>query len=125
MASLHASIKGPSAGPSITSATAPCTPSDWPEQGPIDLRVHDLPHGSSSLEWWYVNCHLQTHDSDLAVFAAFFRQAAGRDPVSGEVRHTHSVAWAVSLPSPLQRCDPFVGDPAPRHTGDVWGVRGT
>lgn len=98
MASRHASIQGPFAGLSVTAATAPVTPSDWPEPGPIDLRVHDLPHASSSLEWWYVNCHLETRDGEIGVFAAFFRQAAGRDPVSGEVRHTHSVAWAVSLP---------------------------
>src|SRR6185295_15431618 len=36
------------------------TPLDWPAPGPIDLRVHDLPHTSSALEWWYVNTQLET-----------------------------------------------------------------
>src|SRR6478609_8118648 len=51
-------------------------PADWPGAGPIDLGVHDLPHGSSTLEWWYANGHLKTADGrNLSFFAAFFRQA--------------------------------------------------
>ena len=33
-------------------------PADWPGPGPIDLDLHDLPHASSTMEWWYVNTHL-------------------------------------------------------------------
>src|SRR3954467_7838265 len=33
-------------------ARNPAWPSDWPEDGPIDLDVHDRPHASSDLEWW-------------------------------------------------------------------------
>src|SRR5260221_11220506 len=50
-------------------------PADWPGPGPIDLAVHDLPHGSSSLEWWYMNSHVVTTDvRHLPFFAAFFLQ---------------------------------------------------
>jgi geranylgeranyl pyrophosphate synthase/predicted secreted hydrolase len=73
-------------------------PADWPRAGPIDLQVHDLPHSSASLEWWYVNAHLETLEGrELGIFAAFFRQARGRGE-RGELRYTHSVAWALSDP---------------------------
>lgn len=72
---------------------------DWPEPGPIDLGVHDLPHDSSTLEWWYVNCHLELEDGrELAIFAAFFRQLASDPRTSGPRLYTHSVAYGVSLP---------------------------
>jgi len=72
-------------------------PSDWPEQGPINLEIHDLPHRSSSTEWWYVNSHFETVDGHkLSIFAAFFRIANGRDKVTKEVEYAHSVTWAIS-----------------------------
>lgn len=72
-------------------------PSDWPGQGPINLEIHDLPHRSSSTEWWYVNSHLETVDGHkLSIFAAFFRIAYGRDKVTKEVEYAHSVTWAIS-----------------------------
>src|SRR4051812_30408402 len=74
------------------------TPADWPAAGPIDLRVHDLPHASSVLEWWYVNTHLETMAGrKYGIFAAFFRQATGRN-AAGAVEYAHSVAWALSDP---------------------------
>jgi geranylgeranyl pyrophosphate synthase/predicted secreted hydrolase len=71
---------------------------DWPGPGPIDLAVHDAPHASSTLEWWYVNGHLELEGGQkVAVFAAFFRQLA-RDGQDGRERaYTHSVAWGMSL----------------------------
>ena len=30
---------------------------DWPDAGPLDLTLHDLPHCSSATEWWYYNMH--------------------------------------------------------------------
>ena len=33
---------------------------DWPDVGSIDLTLHDLPHHSSAMEWWYLNAHLET-----------------------------------------------------------------
>lgn len=71
---------------------------DWPGPGPIDLGVHDAPHASSTLEWWYLNAHLELDGGQrVAVFAAFFRQLA-RDAGPGVAReYTHSVAWGLSL----------------------------
>jgi geranylgeranyl pyrophosphate synthase/predicted secreted hydrolase len=72
-------------------------PADWPAPGPIDLAVHDLPHASSALEWWYVNTHFETEDGrELALFAAFFRELKGRHPVTGEPEYAHSITWALS-----------------------------
>jgi geranylgeranyl pyrophosphate synthase/predicted secreted hydrolase len=71
-------------------------PEDWPDPGPIDLRIHDLPHESASLEWWYVNSHVRTMSGrEFAVFAAFFRQACGSDPTTHQIRYAHSVSWAL------------------------------
>ena len=71
-------------------------PIDWPGSGPIDLTVHDLPHASSTTEWWYQNGHLTSEDGrNFAFFAAFFRQVKGKDPVTKAPDYGHSVTWAV------------------------------
>lgn len=81
-------------------AAAPARPADWPAPGPIDLAVHDRPHGSSTLEWWYVNCHLTTASGrEVSVFAAFFRQLAGVDEATGTRVYAHSVSFAFSDPA--------------------------
>ncbi len=68
-------------------------PTDWPAPGAIDLATQDLPHASSTTEWWYVNSHLTTADGrPLSVFAAFFRIATGKDA------YAHSLTWAISDP---------------------------
>jgi len=73
-------------------------PQDWPVAGPIDLELHDPPHATSTLEWWYVNCHLELDAGhEVSVFAAFFRQVIGVDD-SGAARYAHSVSWALSEP---------------------------
>jgi geranylgeranyl pyrophosphate synthase/predicted secreted hydrolase len=70
---------------------------DWPEAGPIDLAVHDLPHRSSATEWWYVNTHVKTIDGlELSLFAAFFRIIKGKDETTGEPTYAHSCTWALS-----------------------------
>ena len=75
----------------------PTFPSDWPGEGPIDLRVHDLPHGSSTTEWWYVNAHLETADRRrLSIFAAFFRIVTGQNATTKAQEYAHSVTWAIS-----------------------------
>ena len=72
-------------------------PADWPEGGRINLAVHDLPHRSSTTEWWYQNCHFQTADGrQMSLFAAFFRIAKGQHPVTKDVEYAHSVTWALS-----------------------------
>ena len=53
-------------------------PKDWPAEGElIDLKQHDLPHRSSSTEWWYMHAHLDGKNEKgeprkLAMFASFF-----------------------------------------------------
>jgi geranylgeranyl pyrophosphate synthase/predicted secreted hydrolase len=70
---------------------------DWPGDGPIDLAVHDLPHASSTTEWWYTNAHVRTADGrDISVFASFFRIAAGKDEATGEIQYAHSLTWALT-----------------------------
>ena len=81
-------------------SAAPTRPTDWPGEGPIDLAVHDLPHASSTLEWWYVNCHLETEDGrELSLFASFFRTAVGRDEPTGAYAYAHALTWALVDPA--------------------------
>lgn len=88
-------------GPSVEGRPGPLDPvwpSDWPGEGPIDLDVHDRPHASSVLEWWYVNAQLEMAGGRrYGVFAAFFRQATGRN-LRGETEYAHSITWALSDP---------------------------
>lgn len=71
-------------------------PADWPAPGPIDLRVHDLPHASATTEWWYVNSHLATASGRaFSLFAAFFRVVVKKHP-DGRLEHAHSMTWALS-----------------------------
>ncbi len=72
-------------------------PVDWPADGPIDLDLHDLPHGSSSTEWWYLNTHLQSASGkSISLFASFFRIIKGRNEETGEDEHAHSLTWAIA-----------------------------
>jgi geranylgeranyl pyrophosphate synthase/predicted secreted hydrolase len=72
-------------------------PADWPQPGPIDLSLHDLPHRSSTTEWWYMNTHFQSADGRrLSLFAAFFRIVKGRHPETKAPEYAHSVTWAIS-----------------------------
>jgi geranylgeranyl pyrophosphate synthase/predicted secreted hydrolase len=74
-------------------------PADWPNGGALDLATHDLPHASSTLEWWYVNAHLETDSGrDVSLFASFFRTAVGRDDATGEYVYAHALTWAVVDP---------------------------
>lgn len=74
-------------------------PSDWPTGALVHLATQDLPHASSTLEWWYVNAHLETESGrDLSLFASFFRTAVGRDESSGEYVYAHALTWALVDP---------------------------
>ena len=76
--------------------SSPLRPGDWPQAGPLDLSVHDLPHASSTTEWWYLNAHLRTASGRaLSVFGAFFRIAAEKG-ADGKTVYAHSLAWALS-----------------------------
>jgi geranylgeranyl pyrophosphate synthase/predicted secreted hydrolase len=73
-------------------------PADWPPvDSEIDLAIHDLPHRSSTTEWWYVNSHLKTDtDRNFSLFASFFRLATGENEQTQEAEYAHSVIWAIS-----------------------------
>ncbi len=69
---------------------------DWPPPGPIDLAVHDLPHDSSTLEWWYVNTHLSARDGRrFSLFASFFRVEIEAAAPGRARRHGHHLIWAI------------------------------
>lgn len=71
-------------------------PSDWPVDGPIDLQVHDKPHASSTIEWWYQNTHLSSSKgNNFSLFASFFRIAIDRDELTQSYKYAHSITWAL------------------------------
>lgn len=79
-------------------ASARLTRTDWPDPGPIDLSVHDLPHLACGTEWWYVKAHLTTQTSGrkLSLFAAFFRWIYTIDENTKIPSDAYSLAWAIS-----------------------------
>jgi geranylgeranyl pyrophosphate synthase/predicted secreted hydrolase len=71
-------------------------PIDWPEEGVIDLDIHDLPHMTSTLEWWYQNAHLECAGGrKFSMFVSFFRKMISYDEASGEADYAHSISWAL------------------------------
>lgn len=70
---------------------------DWPVDGPIDLKIHDLPHASSSTEWWYMHTHFTVKDGrEFSLFASFFRHAISFDKKTKKPNYAHSVIWGIS-----------------------------
>lgn len=70
---------------------------DWPLPGDIDLNIHDLPHKSSTTEWWYLHAHLTSiKGRNLSLFVSFFRHAIKLNKKKGEYDYAHSVLWAIS-----------------------------
>ncbi|MCS6935275.1 MAG: polyprenyl synthetase family protein [Chitinophagales bacterium] len=70
---------------------------DWPKPGPIDLHVHDLPHASSTTEWWYMHSHIRAKGGrNLSLFASFFRHVISYDKKTKKPDYAHSVIWAIS-----------------------------
>ena len=70
---------------------------DWPKDGPIDLAIHDLPHASSSTEWWYMHSHMKVKDGrEFSIFASFFRHAISFDKATNKPDYAHSVIWGIS-----------------------------
>ncbi len=70
---------------------------DWPIDGPIDLSIHDLPHASSSTEWWYMNTHLEAKGGrKLSLFASFFVHAISFDKTTNKPDYAYSVIWGIS-----------------------------
>jgi predicted secreted hydrolase len=72
-------------------------PTDWPANGAIDLALHDLPHGSSTVECWNLNCHLATiKGRHFSLFAAFTSAIIGKDEQTGDALYALSVNWALT-----------------------------
>ncbi len=70
---------------------------DWPKEGPIDLNIHDLPHASSTTEWWYMHSHIKTKGGkQFSLFASFFIHAIGFDKKTKKPDYGYSVIWAIS-----------------------------
>ena len=90
-------------------------PTDWPVPGPINLEVHDLPHRSSTTEWWYVKAHVTALDGrEYSLFAAFFRLLKGRNKRTGELEYAHSLTWALCDPDRRRYvCESIVDPEAP------------
>lgn len=72
-------------------------PEDWPaETGDIDLTIHDLPHQTSTTEWWYINTHITSVEGkEYSVFASFFRKLLGFNKETQQLEHAHSITWAI------------------------------
>lgn len=79
-----------------TPAVSHFFPSDWPKDGPIDLKVHDLPHISSTTEWWYMHSHIQAGERNFSLFASFFISAIGFDKKTKKPDYAYSLIWAIS-----------------------------
>ena len=76
--------------------SAPVYPKDWPKDGPIDLTIHDLPHASSTIEWWYMNSHIIAEDGrEFSLFASFFRRLLEYDEKQKKFNYGHSITWAI------------------------------
>jgi geranylgeranyl pyrophosphate synthase/predicted secreted hydrolase len=76
----------------------PVPPPDWPLSGPIDLNIHDLPHSSAAMEWWYVNAHLLTPGgNEYSLFAAFFRANTSAEDATKR-DYSHFLTWALVDP---------------------------
>jgi len=72
-------------------------PTDWPKNGSIDLNIHDLPHASSTIEWWYMNTHfLDSEKNEYSLFASFFRKMIGFDEETKAPIFAHSITWAIT-----------------------------
>ncbi|MCB9256921.1 MAG: polyprenyl synthetase family protein [Chitinophagales bacterium] len=71
-------------------------PSDWPVGEDIDLKIHDLPHDSSTTEWWYINAHIKAENGrEYSIFASFFRKLLQYDEEKKELDYAHSITWAI------------------------------
>src|SRR5215470_19921897 len=97
VSSARRTVRNPSIEPSfIRTAETTTRPVDWPEDGPIDLIVQDLPHHSSTTEWWYLNCHMETTDGvKLSLFASFFRIVLEKDKETNAPVYAHALNWAL------------------------------
>lgn len=54
------------------------------------MSQHDLPHASSSLEWWYHNAHITTTcGKEITLFSSFFRLVTGYNEETKTLEYGH------------------------------------
>lgn len=59
-------------------------------QSHLPAPQHDLPHASSSLEWWYHNAHITTTcGKEITLFSSFFRLVTGYDEKTKQLQYGH------------------------------------
>jgi len=70
---------------------------DWPSRfGAINLETADLPHESSTTEWWYYNSHVtSTEGKKLSAFICFFRICKHID-ANGKKQWADALTWAIT-----------------------------
>lgn len=116
--SAPAEEERPPIGASPEESSAIPRPADWPLEG-LDLAVHDLPHASSIIEWWYFNTHLRTEDGrPFGVFASFFRLVPKVDERTQQPIHAHALTWAVSDPTTKR----YLSDGRVESAFRAWGL---
>ncbi len=71
---------------------------DWPSVlGVIDLKVHDAPHASSTIEWWRITGHAVSESSSqrFTVHAIIYRVAVS-DRASSKPTYLHAASWSIT-----------------------------
>lgn len=70
---------------------------DWPnDDEEISLDIHDLPHRSSNIEWWYCHGHLTDCNSQpYAIFASFFRTFDDHRSTFEQYHYLHALVWGI------------------------------
>lgn len=62
----------------------------------ISLDIHDLPHESSSLEWWQCHCHLNGDDSNqYSIFASFCRTIDRFHSTDHNKQYLGTLEWGI------------------------------
>ena len=87
---------------------------DWPDDNStIDLTIHDLPHASSNIEWWYCHGHLEdetTHDP-YSIFASFFRAVDNYRSTPEHICYLHAITWAIiDVKKQTYHCSTLIDD---------------
>ncbi|MBA3661550.1 MAG: polyprenyl synthetase family protein [Gammaproteobacteria bacterium] len=68
-----------------------------PQDDEIDLTLLDVPHGTSGLEWWHLNCHLQLENNkNISIFATFQRILYRKDVEPNKSQYAYFLSWALT-----------------------------
>ena len=70
---------------------------DWPNvDEEISIDIHDLPHRSSNIEWWYCHCHLTgSNNQPYAIFASFFRTFDNHRSTPEQHQYLYALIWGI------------------------------